>query len=189
MCLIIVLENEPTWNAIMGKGNFQYDETGNTYSYVVLTFLTMILVPATIYWWPSKSSSDKDKKKRSVQALAENTPYWQACNEKGQRIEKKDPWAGTRRNTGAFFLLVGWGLFALVVYQASQFDYEMANFDPYEILQVALQTTFHLQLSNNRTLQTSILLQFQQQPPNADDLIWIVYLHLIKWSIDQICFC
>ena len=155
----------------MGKGNFQYDETGNTYSYVVLTFLTMILVPATIYWWPSKSSSDKDKKKRSVQALAENTPYWQACNEKGQRIEKKDPWAGTRRNTGAFFLLVGWGLFALVVYQASQFDYEMANFDPYEILQVALQATFHMQLSNNRILQTSILLQFQQQPPNADELI------------------
>ena len=36
----------------MGKGNFQYDETGNTYYYVFLTFLGFILFPATYYLWP-----------------------------------------------------------------------------------------------------------------------------------------
>jgi translocation protein SEC63 len=56
--------------------------------------------------------------------------------EKGQRMETKDPWASTRRSVGAIILLLGWGLFAMIAYQASQFDYEMANFDPYEILQV-----------------------------------------------------
>jgi translocation protein SEC63 len=51
----------------MGKSNFQYDETGNTYSYVALTFLGLILVPATIYFWPKKKADDKDKKKKFVQ--------------------------------------------------------------------------------------------------------------------------
>ena len=120
----------------MGKSNFQYDETGNTYSYVALTFLGLILLPATIYWWPRKERSDKDKKKKYMSAFAENTPYWQACTEKSFRMEKKDPWASTRRNVVAIVLLLGWGLFAMIAYQASQFDYEMANFDPYEILQV-----------------------------------------------------
>jgi len=120
----------------MGKGNFQYDETGNTYSYVVLTFLGMILVPATCFLWPRKESDDKDKKKKFVQAYAEGTPYWGACMEKSARMEKKDPWAQTRRRIAWLVLLIGWGFFGLVAYQASQFDYEMANFDPYEILQV-----------------------------------------------------
>lgn len=33
-------------------------------------------------------------------------------------------------------IIVGWLIFALVVYKVSQFDYEMANFDPYEIMGV-----------------------------------------------------
>lgn len=33
-------------------------------------------------------------------------------------------------------IVVGWLLFALVVYKVSQFDYEMSSFDPYEILGV-----------------------------------------------------
>lgn len=120
----------------MGKSNFQYDETGNTYSYVALTFLGLILIPSTIYWWPKKEKDDKDKKKKYIQACAEGTSYWQACAEKAHRMQKKDPWAKTRRSVGAIFLLIGWGLFGMIAYQASQFDYEMANFDPYEILQV-----------------------------------------------------
>merc|ERR1711997_829667 len=38
-------------------------------------------------------------------------------------------------------LLVGWCLMASVIYQVSLFDYEMANFDPYEILQVSYDAT------------------------------------------------
>ena len=36
----------------MGKTQFQYDETGNTYYYVFLTFLGLILIPSTYYFWP-----------------------------------------------------------------------------------------------------------------------------------------
>jgi len=128
----------------MGKTNFQYDETGNTYYYVFLTFLGLILLPSTYYMWPSFAPDDPidpEKRKKYISAAAKGTVYWEACSEKAERMSKKDPWVKTRRRLAYFFLLVGWVLFAIAVYQASQFDYEMANFDPYEILQVSYDSS------------------------------------------------
>merc|ERR1719433_406071 len=71
-------------------------------------------------------------------ANARDTIYWEACLEKGERMEHKDPWKKTRQRIALFFIFIGWILFAMIVYQISQFDYEMANFDPYEILGVSL---------------------------------------------------
>merc|ERR1719340_100124 len=71
-------------------------------------------------------------------ANARDTIYWEACLEKGERMEHKDPWKKTRQRIAIFFIFIGWILFAMIVYQISQFDYEMANFDPYEILGVSL---------------------------------------------------
>jgi len=34
-------------------------------------------------------------------------------------------------------IVMGWVMLALLAYKVSQFDYEMANFDPYEILNVS----------------------------------------------------
>ena len=53
-------------------------------------------------------------------------------------MEHKDPWKKTRQRIALFFIFIGWILFAMIIYQISQFDYEMANFDPYEILGVSL---------------------------------------------------
>jgi len=124
----------------MGKTNFQYDETGNTYYYVLLTFLGLILVPSTFYMWPSftpEDPIDPEKRKKYVSAAAKGTIYHAACSEKAERMSQKDPWLHTRRKIGYLLILVGWLIFAAAVYQASQFDYELANFDPYEILQVS----------------------------------------------------
>lgn len=33
-------------------------------------------------------------------------------------------------------IILGWSVLILLAYKVSQFDYEMANFDPYEILKV-----------------------------------------------------
>merc|ERR1719219_902989 len=71
-------------------------------------------------------------------ANARDTIYWEACLEKGERMEHKDPWKKTRQRIALIFIFIGWILFAMIVYQISQFDYEMANFDPYEILGVSL---------------------------------------------------
>merc|ERR1719346_16547 len=74
-------------------------------------------------------------------ANARDTIYGEACLEKGERLEFKDPWKKFRARIAACLLLVGWCLMASVIYQVSQFDYEMANFDPYEILQVSYDAT------------------------------------------------
>jgi len=121
----------------MGKTNFQYDESGTTFYYVLLTFLGLILFPSTYYFWPAEEKIDPEKKKK-YQAYAKETVYWEACIEKGERLEKKDPWKKARNRLVISFIFIGWVLFAMIIYQISQFDYEMANFDPYEILQVSL---------------------------------------------------
>ena len=64
----------------MPKTNFQYDETGNTYYYVFLTFLGLVLFPATYYFWNTDSEGkkiDPEKKKKYVSAAAKETVYWQ----------------------------------------------------------------------------------------------------------------
>merc|ERR1719436_1257361 len=71
-------------------------------------------------------------------ANARDTIYYQACAEKASRMMKTNPWAKTRRRIASGLLIFGWVLFFSVIYQVSQFDYEMANFDPYEILGVSL---------------------------------------------------
>merc|ERR1719481_1378555 len=71
-------------------------------------------------------------------AHAKETVYWEACLEKGDRMEQKDPWKKFRSRVALFLIFIGWIFFAMIIYQISQFDYEMANFDPYEILQVTI---------------------------------------------------
>ena len=54
----------------MPKTNFQYDESGNTFYYFLLTFLGIILFPSTYYFWPQEEKVDPEKKKK-YQAQAE----------------------------------------------------------------------------------------------------------------------
>jgi len=121
----------------MGKTNFQYDESGNTFYYFLLTFLAFILFPSTYYFWPEEEKIDPEKKKKYM-AHAKETVYWEACLEKGERLEQKDPWKKTRGRIALCLIFVGWIFFAMIIYQISLFDYEMANFDPYEILEVSI---------------------------------------------------
>lgn len=69
----------------MPKTNFQYDESGNTFYYFLLTFLGIILFPSTYYFWPQEEKVDPEKKKKYT-AHAKETIYWEACLEKGKEI-------------------------------------------------------------------------------------------------------
>jgi len=121
----------------MPKTNFQYDESGNTFYYFLLTFLGIILFPSTYYFWPQEDKVDPEKKKKYT-AYAKETIYWEACLEKGDRLEQKDPWKKFRNRVALLLIFIGWIFFAMIIYQISLFDYEMANFDPYEILGVSV---------------------------------------------------
>lgn len=38
----------------MGGQKFEYDESGSTFFYFLLSFLALVLIPATFYYWPRK---------------------------------------------------------------------------------------------------------------------------------------
>lgn len=63
------------------------------------------------------------------------------CVKKKQLLKSADPWRGPKHFFIKFLLVGGWVLLTLLAYKVSQFDYEMANFDPYEILRIAPGTS------------------------------------------------
>lgn len=43
----------------MGGQKFQYDESGGTFFYFLISFLALLLIPGTYYWWPRKQKQGK----------------------------------------------------------------------------------------------------------------------------------
>lgn len=114
----------------MGGQKFQYDESGGTFFYFILSFLALILIPATFYFWPRKKKEDPVSKDENC-----NCEY---CLKKRATMEHSDPYKGTKEFLVKLSIVAGWALLIFLTYKVSQFDYEMSNFDPYEILGVPL---------------------------------------------------
>nr|XP_022906015.1 translocation protein SEC63 homolog [Onthophagus taurus] len=114
----------------MGGQKFQYDESGGTFFYFLLSFLALILLPATFYYWPRKKKEDPEKENKEC--------HCEGCTTKRKHLKEAEPWRGPKNFFVKFIIVLGWVLFLLLAYRVSQFDYEMANFDPYEILGVPL---------------------------------------------------
>ncbi|XP_045446231.1 translocation protein SEC63 homolog [Melitaea cinxia] len=110
----------------MGGQKFEYDESGATYFYFVLSFLALILVPATFYYWPRKRKEDPAKQAEQCQCPQ--------CKQKKIIIEQSQPYKKVKNFFIMLAIISGWLLFAFIAMKVSQFDYEMSNFDPYEIL-------------------------------------------------------
>lgn len=110
----------------MGGQKFEYDESGATYFYFVLSFLALILVPATFYYWPRKRKEDPAKQAEQCQCPQ--------CKQKQIIIEQSQPYKKVKNFFIMLAIISGWLLFAFIAMKVSQFDYEMSNFDPYEIL-------------------------------------------------------
>ncbi|RZC38285.1 translocation protein SEC63 -like [Asbolus verrucosus] len=49
-----------------------------------------------------------------------------------------EPWKGPKNILIKLIIIAGWLILLFLAYKVSQFDYEMANFDPYEILGIPL---------------------------------------------------
>lgn len=43
----------------MAGQKFEYDETGKSFLYFILSFLALILIPSSFYLWPKKQSKGK----------------------------------------------------------------------------------------------------------------------------------
>uniref|UniRef100_A0A1B6F9N7 J domain-containing protein n=1 Tax=Cuerna arida TaxID=1464854 RepID=A0A1B6F9N7_9HEMI len=114
----------------MGGQKFQYDESGGTFFYFLLSFLALLLIPGTYYWWPRNQKQDPDKSNKECQC--------EGCKKKKLVLQTSEPWKGTKQFITKSVIVGGWIIFFILAYRVSQFDYEYANFDPYEILGVPL---------------------------------------------------
>ncbi|KAL1131935.1 hypothetical protein AAG570_011546 [Ranatra chinensis] len=110
----------------MGGQKFQYDESGGTFFYFLLSFLALLLIPSTYYWWPRKEKEDPEKTEKECQC--------NDCKKKKLVLQSSEPWKGTKQLFRKLLIISGWVVLVLLAYKVSQFDYEYANFDPYEIL-------------------------------------------------------
>uniref|UniRef100_A0A0A9ZBA8 J domain-containing protein n=3 Tax=Lygus hesperus TaxID=30085 RepID=A0A0A9ZBA8_LYGHE len=117
----------------MGGQKFQYDESGGTFFYFLLSFLALLLVPSTYYWWPRKEIEDPKKNERDC--------HCKGCKKKQGILKANEPWKGMKQLLTKLVIVLGWIFLALLAYKVSQFDYEYANFDPYEILGVPMGTS------------------------------------------------
>ncbi|KAH8302240.1 hypothetical protein KR044_004268 [Drosophila immigrans] len=112
----------------MAGQKFQYDESGGTFYYFVLSFLALVLIPTTIYYWPRKKKEDPSKRKEECQCPD--------CVKKSYILANAEPYRLLKSVAIKVIIVLGWALLLFLTYRVSQFDYEMASFDPFEILNV-----------------------------------------------------
>lgn len=110
----------------MGGQKFQYDESGGTFFYFLLSFLALVLIPTTIYSWPRKKKEDPKKLKEECQCPD--------CIKKKVIIAAAEPYKTLKTFLVKLSIILGWVFLLYLAYRVSQFDYEMSNFDPFEIL-------------------------------------------------------
>ncbi|XP_023294618.2 translocation protein SEC63 homolog [Lucilia cuprina] len=112
----------------MAGQKFQYDESGGTFYYFLLSFLALVLIPTTIYYWPRKKKEDPEKANEECQCPD--------CIKKKAILATAEPYRAVKNVSIQMGLVLGWALLIFLAYRVSQFDYEMASFDPFEILGV-----------------------------------------------------
>lgn len=58
----------------MAGQKFQYDESGATFFYFILSFLALLLIPGTYYWWPRKQKEGKSSRSRFIAVYIDRYP-------------------------------------------------------------------------------------------------------------------
>ena len=78
----------------MAGTKFQYDESGTTFYYFLLTFFALVIIPVTYFFWPRvKSKSDdisdtKRKKRCHCEPCIVKQNYMQAM-EPSQKVKER----------------------------------------------------------------------------------------------------
>jgi translocation protein SEC63 len=109
----------------MGRAQFEYDEVGNTFYYVVISFYAVILVPLTYILWPSPPHEN---------AVDESGCQCNGCKVKRDRKRAIKPWEYTKQGLKALVLLILWAAFIYISFKVSQIEHINEEYDPYKIL-------------------------------------------------------
>ncbi|KAI7685962.1 hypothetical protein SSS_08701 [Sarcoptes scabiei] len=128
----------------MAGTKFQYDESGTTFYYFVLAFLTMILAPCTYFFWPRANESSK----KSSKNLNDNSRskqfakcHCEPCVLKEHYMQLEEPSKNVWKRLTKFGLILTWiGLIAFA-YKVSEIQPDYVTFDPFEILGIDPQSS------------------------------------------------
>ncbi|KAG1665312.1 Translocation protein SEC63 [Nymphon striatum] len=111
----------------MAGAKFQYDESGGTFFYFILSFLALVLVPCTYYFWPKPKKQDETPEERK-ECHCEN------CNKKRKRLKAHEPWEETKHTLIRVLIFIGWLAFLATAYKVAHLENDYVNWDPFEIL-------------------------------------------------------
>ncbi|XP_071800761.1 translocation protein SEC63 homolog [Asterias amurensis] len=111
------------------SAQFEYDESGGTSLYFLVSFYALFLFPLTYYLWPSKQKKDDPEKlKKQCQC--------HPCLVKKAKLQAKKPTQKLRHLLKWGLLFGAWVLFIYLAVRASQVERDHVEYDPYDILEL-----------------------------------------------------
>ncbi|XP_005992542.1 translocation protein SEC63 homolog [Latimeria chalumnae] len=109
----------------MAGQQFQYDDSGNTFFYFLTSFVGLIVVPATYYFWPRDQNAEQIRLK-SLRRVHGRCLWYRLRLMKSQQSA-----VPTLKKV---VLLAGWVVFLFLAYKVSKTEKEPQGYDPYEVL-------------------------------------------------------
>ncbi|KAK6027462.1 hypothetical protein OSTOST_06506 [Ostertagia ostertagi] len=82
--------------AAMGRASFEYDEVGNTFYYVLVSFYAIILLPATYFFFPTGKVGTSIHFAEQLK-VDEHDCQCHGCVKKRQQKEANRPWKRTKK--------------------------------------------------------------------------------------------
>jgi translocation protein SEC63 len=110
----------------MGGMKFEYDENGAKFTYFLISFYGLVILPCTYFFWPRS-----DKKK---QDHPEDISCFEPCIKKNQLLNKGEPKRRLINRIKMIVLLIGWIIFIALIYKATTVEIEHKEYDPFVIL-------------------------------------------------------
>ncbi|KAI8802043.1 Sec63 Brl domain-containing protein [Cladochytrium replicatum] len=107
---------------------YNYDETGATFNYFLLSFLAIVLIPSSLSsLWPKQSNADDHRKSQCSCSQ---------CKKQRQLIDSIKPKlsAFSQIPFKLIFLAIGWTLLAFTAYRVATTTFEETIWDPYAIM-------------------------------------------------------
>ncbi|KAJ3413732.1 secretory subunit [Chytridiales sp. JEL 0842] len=112
-------------------GQYEYDETGNTFKYFLTAVLTITLIPYTLAAIASVFTPSKASKEKKDECTCN------ACLANAKKFSKVDKKSKSFISGRVILILFGWLLLGLLVHNiATTFVEEKGPWDPYQILDV-----------------------------------------------------
>ncbi|KAL6731764.1 hypothetical protein Aduo_002596 [Ancylostoma duodenale] len=110
----------------MGRASFEYDEVGNTFYYVLVSFYAIILIPVTYFFFPTGKTESVKVDEHECQCVG--------CVKKRQLKEANKPWKRTKTILTVVLLIIAWIVFGLIVKKVTEIEVTYEEYNPYQIL-------------------------------------------------------